>query len=58
MAYEMLFPFLKGIHLTLASHLPNRSDEGWKLSDLEWIQHLKSKVEEGRLLRKEADDLL
>ena len=58
MVYEILFPFLKEFHLTLASHLQNRSDEGWKLSDQEWIQYIKSKVEEGRLLCKEADDLL
>ena len=56
--YEIFFPFLKEFHLNLAKHGPQRSEEGWKLSDLEWIEHLENKVEAGRLSREEADEML
>ena len=55
MVYENIFPFLKGYHLVLAQHLPRRNDEGWKLTDLQWIGHLESKVEQGDITRAEAD---
>ena len=58
MVYDAIFPYLKGFHLTLAQHLPKRNEEGWKLSELEWIGHIESKVERGRLTRKEADNLM
>ena len=29
MVYDVIFPYLKGFHLVLASHLPNRDEEGW-----------------------------
>ena len=35
MVYEILFPYLKGFHLSLAKHLPNRNEEGWKINELE-----------------------
>ena len=35
MTYSVIFPYLKGFHLTLAQHLPKRNEEGLKLSDLE-----------------------
>ncbi len=53
----IFFPFLKGFHLTLAQHLPQRNEEGWKLSDLEWIGHLEHRVEEGRMSREEFNVL-
>ena len=28
MTFDILFPFLKGFHLTLASHLPKRDKQG------------------------------
>ena len=55
MVYDILFPFLKGYHLELANHLSKRDKEGWKLSDLEWISLLETKVESGKISRKEAD---
>ncbi len=55
---EFLFPSLKGFHLTLAKHGPQRSEEGWKLSDLEWIGRLENKVDAGKLSREEADEML
>ena len=36
MTYDLLFPFLKGFHLTLAQHLPCRDQEGWKIKEAAW----------------------
>ena len=58
MVYEIIFPYLKGFHLTLAQHLPQRNEEGWKLTDLEWIGHVESRVEDGRYTRKQGDLLM
>ena len=40
MTFDVIFPYLKGFHLTLSYHLPRRLEEGWKLSDLEYIGEL------------------
>ena len=40
MTFDLFFAYLKGFHLTLSQHLPRRSDDGWKLSDLEWIAYV------------------
>ena len=53
MIYEVLFPFLKGFHLTLAKHLPQRNSEGWKMTDAEWIGHLEGKMEKGDLCQEQ-----
>ena len=37
MTYPILFPYLKGFHLTLCAHLPGRDKEGWKRTDLEQL---------------------
>ena len=37
MSYPILFPYLKGFHLTLSSYLPNRYKEGWKEIDVEQL---------------------
>ena len=37
MTYELLFPFLKGFHLTLLQYLPCRDEEGWKIKEVAWI---------------------
>ena len=58
MVYDSIFPYLKGFHLTLASHLPHRDDDGWKMTDLEWIAHLENKVESGDYSREQADTTL
>ena len=49
---------MKGFHLTLAKHLPHRDDEGWKLSDLEWIGHIENKIDQGKYSRSETDALI
>jgi len=55
MTYEILFPFLKGFHLTLCSHLPKRNEEGWKLADLEWIGYLQERLNSGKLSQTQYD---
>jgi hypothetical protein len=55
MTFEMLTHHLKGFHLALASYLPKRNDEGWKLSDSEWQTYLISKVAKGDITQAEAD---
>jgi hypothetical protein len=54
MTYETLTPFLKGLHLTLASYLPHRDSEGWKMSDKKWLQHIRDQVKEGKLSEDEG----
>ena len=58
MTFEIIFPFLKGFHLTLCAHLPKRDEEGWKLSDLQWIGHIENQVEEKQISRVHAQELL
>ena len=58
MTYEIIFPFLKGFHLTLCSHLPKRNDEGWKLRDLEYIGFLMQKLEDNKISEAEFDRLM
>jgi len=58
MTYEILFPFLKGFHLALCSHLPNRDEEGWKVKDLEWIGFLEERISQGKMTEKERLHLL
>ena len=58
MAYEVFFPYLKGFHLTLSSHLNNRNDEGWKLKEPEWIGYIEEKFDTGKITESERDRLL
>ena len=58
MVYDPIFPYLKGFHLTLASHLPQRDMEGWKMLELEWIGHIKNKVDRGDYTREQGDLLV
>ena len=58
MVYDIIFPYLKGFHLTLAQHLPHRNEEGWKLTDLEWIAHVECRIEEKKYTRQQGDDLI
>ena len=57
MVYDMIFPFLKEYHLDLAKHLLHRDEEGWKLTDLNWIAHLETQVQEQRLTQIEAETM-
>lgn len=58
MTYPLLFPYLKGFHLLLSSHQKRRNEDGWKISELEWIAELEVKVEKGLLTGDERDNLL
>jgi hypothetical protein len=55
MTLDMLTHHLKGFHLALAAHLPRRNEEGWKLTDSEWMSFLLCKVEQGLLRQTELD---
>ena len=35
MTFDQIFPYLKGFHLSLCSHLRQRNEEGWKTQELE-----------------------
>jgi hypothetical protein len=54
MTFETLTRHLKGFHLMLAANLPRRNDDGWKLSDAEWMTYLLAKVD-GQMTQEEAD---
>ena len=54
MTFDILMPYLKGFHLTLAHHLPGRDGEGWKMKDLEIIGHLEVLREKGLVTEVEA----
>jgi len=58
MTYEILFPFLKGFHLALCAHLPNRDDDGWKMRDLEWLGFLEERISKGKLSEEEKAELM
>jgi hypothetical protein len=36
MTYPVVMPYLKVLHLTLASHHPGRNTAGWKMTSQEW----------------------
>ena len=44
MVFDCFMPYLKGFHLTLAQHLSQMDEEGWKVSDAEWVSHLEHLV--------------
>jgi hypothetical protein len=54
-SFKMLTHHLKGFHLALVSHSPHWTDDGWKVSDAEWMAYLSLKVENNILSREEAD---
>jgi hypothetical protein len=54
MTYEIVTPYLKGFHLTLAAHHPKRNSEGWKLSPREWDAYVWGKASEGKFSTDEA----
>jgi len=58
MTYEILFPFLKGFHLSLCAYLPKRNESGWKIRDLEWIGFLEKSKSEGKMSQSEVEALL
>ena len=57
LTYSLIFPYLKGFHLTLSSHLKNRNEDGWKLSDMDYIAYLEEKHERDQLSIEEKEKL-
>lgn len=58
MTYDLFFAYLKGFHLTLCQHLPQRDDQGWKLTDLEWIGFVEQRFQANKIDDRERDRLL
>jgi hypothetical protein len=57
MTYLIVTPYLKGLHLMLASHHWGRNDFGWKMTNQEWSAYLHEAVESGQLTEDEAKAL-
>ena len=58
MVFTCFAPYLKGFHLTLAQHLPKCDEQGWKLSDTEWLAYVSGKIEDGMFSRTQGDVLI
>jgi hypothetical protein len=58
MAFDQITPLLKGLHLTLAAHVPGRDGEGWKLSDSAWTAFVYERMAEGSLSAGDAEAVL
>ena len=58
LTFEIIFPFLKGFHLTLCSHLPRRNEEGWKINELEWLGYMEEAKIKGTMSVEEIDQLI
>ncbi len=54
MTYLVVTPYLKGLHLTLASYHPGRNEFGWKLAGSNWSAYLRASVEAGKFSQDEA----
>lgn len=58
MTYSILFPYLKVFHLVLAQHLAKRNDEGWKLTDNEWVNFVNHKLSSGSWSQNKYDQYM
>jgi hypothetical protein len=54
LTHAMVTPYLKGLHLMLASHHPGQDEFGWKMANKEWAAYLFESVENGKLTVDEA----
>jgi hypothetical protein len=52
MTYLVITPYLRGLHLTLASYHPGRNDLFWKLAPSKWSTYLPAAVEDGKFSAK------
>ena len=57
MTYEVLFPYLKGFHLTLESFLDTRGEDGWVLADDLWNAYLENQLHDGTISGGQMGDL-
>jgi hypothetical protein len=53
--YESMVPYLRGFHLTLASYLGKRDEDGWMLTDTAWRVYVDKKLAEGDIDGEEAE---
>jgi hypothetical protein len=53
MTYDLVTPYLKGLHLTLAAHHPQHDNQGWKLSPKEWDVYVWGKASDEKLAMDE-----
>jgi len=58
LTFEIIFPFLKGFHLTLCNHLSHRNYEGWKVNDMEWLAYLEEAKTKGLMTPADIDHLM
>lgn len=58
MTFPIIFPFLKGFHLVLSSHQRHRDEEGWMVTELEWIAMLEDQIDSGKISREDMNDKL
>lgn len=58
MTFDPITPLLKGLHLTLAAHVPGRNEEGWKLSDNAWIAFVHARIAEGSMSDQDGEAAL
>ena len=56
--YSIIFPYLKGFHLTLCQHLSHRNEDGWKLNDSEWLGYIEVKAEKDGLSNEAKQNLI
>jgi hypothetical protein len=54
-SYTIVMPYLKGLHLTLASYQAGHNLFGWKMPPKEWAAYLHELVENGRYSEAEAE---
>jgi hypothetical protein len=55
---DILVPYLKGFHLTLAAHMNQRDADGWRLSDKAWEIFVMHLIENGSITEEEAQNML
>ena len=58
MAFPIIFPYLKGFHLTLCQHLPKRSESGWKMTELQWIGFAEEQKAKGKVSEQEKEEMM
>ena len=58
MTFDIFFAYLKGFHLTLSMHLPRRTEQGWKLNELEWIGYLENQHSDNKITSEEKETML
>jgi len=58
LTFDIIFPFLKGFHLILCRHLPQRNEEGWKINEMEWLAYLEEAKAKGSMSSEEVNQML